>query len=478
MTDALAPPASRDAGALPPAPAGPPRPPSNPLVTGPILPTLLRLTLPNLLAMLVTALVAICETAYVGLLGTAELAAIALVFPMVMLMQMLSSGAMGGGVSSAVSRALGAGDVPRAAALAVHAVSIGLLAGVFFSLLFTLFGDGIFRLLGGRGPVLEKALTYAHVALSAAALIWLVNTLASVVRGTGNMQVPSFALLAASLLQIAVGGAAGLGFGPIPRFGLAGVAFGLVFGFGCAAVFLLWFLMSGRARITLRFAGVALNREMFLDILRVGAVAALSPLQSVLTVLIVTRLVSAYGTEALAGYGIGARLEFLLVPIAFAVGVATVPMVGMAIGARDVARARAVAWTGGIVSAAALGVIGVLVGLFPGLWAAIFTDAPDVRAVADVYLRFAGPTFGLFGFGLCLYFASQGAGKVLQPVLAGTLRLLVVILGGWLLTASAAPLWGLFALVAASLALYGAATGLGIYVTPWGPPSAAKADRA
>ena len=92
---------------------------------------------------------------------------------------------------------------------------------------------------------------------------------------------------------------------------------------------------------------MALTREMFFDILRVGALASFSPLQTVLTVLILTRLVAGFGTEALAGYGIGARLEFLLVPIAFAVGVACVPMVGMAIGARDVARARRVAWTGG-----------------------------------------------------------------------------------------------------------------------------------
>ncbi|MFZ8477816.1 MATE family efflux transporter, partial [Staphylococcus aureus] len=81
---------------------------------------------------------------------------------------------------------------------------------VFFTFAFTLFGENIFYALGGRGPVLAKAITYAHVALTAAALIWLVNTMASIVRGTGNMNVPSFTLLAASLLQIVVGGSLGL----------------------------------------------------------------------------------------------------------------------------------------------------------------------------------------------------------------------------------------------------------------------------
>ncbi len=131
--------------------------PANPLLSAPILPTLLRLTLPNLAAMLVAALVAIFETVYVGVLGTSALASIALVFPLIMLMQMLSAGAMGGGVSSAISRALGAGDEARAAALAVHALAIGALAGTFFSLLFLLFARPILATLGGSGEVLDGA---------------------------------------------------------------------------------------------------------------------------------------------------------------------------------------------------------------------------------------------------------------------------------------------------------------------------------
>ena len=442
---------------------------ANPLLRAPILPTLVRLTLPNLAAMLVIAAVAIAETIYVGILGTVELAAIALVFPMVMLMQMLSAGAMGGGVSSAISRALGSGDEARAAALALHALAIGAAAGLGFSLLFLGFGEAIFRAFGGSGAVLDKALVYAGVALTGAIAIWLVNTLASIVRGTGNMQVPSFALLAASALQIALGGSLGLGLGPIPRFGLAGVAAGLVIGSTLGAAALLWFLVSGRARITLRLRGVTLRREMFLDILRVGALASFSPLQTVLTVLILTKLVATFGTEALAGYGIGARLEFLLVPIAFAVGVACVPMVGMAIGARDVARARRAAWTGAGLAACALGLIGLVVAIVPGAWSGLFTHDPAVRAAADLYLRLAGPGFAFVGLGLVLYFSSQGAGKVLGPVLAGTVRLVLVAVGGWILAMTAAPAWTLFALVAVSMIAYGLATAGAVHLTPWGP---------
>jgi putative MATE family efflux protein len=440
----------------------------NPLLDAPILPTLLRLTLPNLAAMLVIAAVSICETAYVGILGTTQLAAIALVFPMIMLMQMLSAGAMGGGVSSAIARALGAGDIERADALASHAAVIGATAGLLFSGLFLAFSATIFRVLGGSGAVLDEALSYAHIALTAAILTWLLNTLASIVRGTGNMHVPSLTLLAASALQIVLGGALGLGIGPIPRFGLAGVASGLVVAYTSAMLFLLWFLCAGRGQLTLRFNAAALNREMFSDILKVGAVSALGPLQVVLTVLILTRLVAGFGTEALAGYGIGARLEFLLVPIVFAIGVASVPMVGMAMGAGDIRRARQVAWTAASVAIAVLGAIGLAVTLSPDLWSGLFTGDPAVRAAANLYLRWAGWGFAFVGLGLSLYFASQGAGRVLRPVLAGTVRLLVVAVGGLWLAAIAAPVWALFALVGAAMASFGLCVAAAVHLTPWG----------
>src|SRR6266404_5528038 len=222
----------------------------------------------------------------VGILGTTPLAAIALVFPLIMLMQMLSAGAMGGGVFSAISRALGAGDFARAEALALHAVVIGAAAGLAFSAIFVALGAPILRTLGGSGAVLSEARVYANIALAGAILTWLLNTFASVLRGTGNMRVPSLTLLAASGLHFALGGGLGLGIGPIPRLGLAGVATGLIVAYALAALYLFWFLRSGRGRLRLKFAVSALRREMFFDILKVGGVSSLGPFQVVLTVLI------------------------------------------------------------------------------------------------------------------------------------------------------------------------------------------------
>jgi putative MATE family efflux protein len=451
---------------------------SNPLLTGRILPTLVRLALPNVLAMTATVLVGIAETSYIGILGTEPLAAMALVFPFAMLTQMMSAGAMGGGVSSAVSRALGAGDVTRARALTLHAVAIGTVAGVLYSLLFLLFGPALYRLLGGSGRVLVEAVGYSNVLFSGAVLIWLSNSLASVLRGTGNMKLPSVTILTTSLLQIVLGGSLGLGLGPVPRLGMPGVALGQLIATATGVAVLLFYLRTNRGRLRLDFRGIALRGEMFFDILKVGALACLSPVQAVLSVLIFTALVARFGVAALAGYGIGARLEFLLIPLAFGVGVAAVPMVGMAIGADAVPRARRVARTAGGLSALMLGLIGLAVATAPELWAGLFTRDPAVLLAASQYLRFAGPGFAFFGLGLTLYFAAQGSGNVLGPVLASTLRLLLVAAGGAWLAHSGAPVAALFALVGASMTAYGLATAAAVFFTPWrgaGKPRAAAA---
>jgi putative MATE family efflux protein len=447
------------------------------LLRGPILSTLLRLAVPNVFAMVAATAVGIGETMYVGLLGKTSLAAMALVFPLVMLMQMFSSGAMGGGVSSAISRALGAAQPERARALAVHALCIGAGLGIAFAVLLWTTGPMLYRLLGGGGEVLALARSYGLWVFAAVPAVWLFNTLISLVRGSGDMRVPSAAVLAVSLVQVTIGSTLGLGLAGAPRLGMPGVALGQVIAYWVAAAVLWWFVASGRARVRLAAAGVRLQWALFQDILRVGALACLSPLVSVGTVLVVTSLVAVHGNDALAGYGIGARLEFLLVPIAFGVGVAAVPLVGMAIGARDVVRARKVAWTAGAVSAALLGTIGAVVIVAPDAWAGWFTRDAGVLQHARSYLRWAGAGFPFLGLGATLYFAAQGAGKVLAPVGAALLRLVFVVVVGGAVAGAGAP-WLLFAVVGAAMTVYGLATALGVRLTPWGPQVAVAAVNA
>lgn len=441
----------------------------NPLLTAPILPTLAALSLPNLLALGTQSLVAVAETTYIGILGTEALAAMALVFPMIMLTQMMSSGAMGGGVSSAISRALGAGDEARARALALHALIVGACMGLLFTLVFLYGGPAIYGLLGGDAAVLPRALQYSNTFFAGAVIVWFFNIFASIARGSGNMRVPSSTIIGVATLQVVLGGLMGLGYGPIPRFGLAGVAAGQILAFLAGTIMLLLYLRSRHARLRLSFTGIRLDRELFWDILKVGAISCLSPLQSILTVIVLAKFVAGFGTTALAGYGIGVRLELLLVPIAFAIGAASVPMVGMAIGAENVARARRVAWTAATASAVIIGTIGCLAALFPDFWAALFTSDANVARAAHDYLGVAGFGFAAYGFGLCLYFSSQGSGHIIGPVLGGTVRLLVVLIGGILLLKTGGDFSSFALLVTIAMIAYGASTALFVLMTRWGP---------
>lgn len=439
------------------------------LLNAPILPTLLRLSAPNVLAMVMTVLVGIAETYYVGRLGTAPLAAMALVFPFAMLTQMMSAGAMGGGVSAAISRALGASDVARAQSLLQHALVVGVGAGLLYSAVFLAGGRYFYQWLGGQGEALDEAVRYAQVLFSGALFVWLINTLASVLRGTGNMRAPSTALMLTSALQIVLSGVLSLGAGPIPALGMVGVAWGHIIATALGVLYFLGYLVTGQGRLRLALKPFVLQSSLFKDILKVGAVACLSPVQSVLAILIFTGLLAQQGTEALAGYGIGQRLEFLLIPIAFGIGVASVPMVGMAMGAGQVARARRVAWVAGGVSALNLGLIGAVVTLAPDLWAGLFTQDATVLGYARQYLVTAGPAFAFFGLGLTLYFASQGAGQVIGPVLAGTVRLLLVAGAGYALAQQQATASDFYLLVAVAMVLYGVVTAAAVWFTPWGP---------
>jgi putative MATE family efflux protein len=437
------------------------------LLTGPILPLLLKFSLPNMVAMVVTALATMAETRYVGQLGASALAGMALVFPFVMLQTMLSAGAMGGGVSSAVSRALGAGDGKSANALAVHALWISVAAGAVFLVVMETFGHALMALLGGRDDALEQALAYGEVSFAGSIFVWVVNMMSSVIRGSGNMRVPSMTLLCVAVMQVLLAGALGLGWFSLPALGMQGVAAGGVLANAVGACFLWAYLTYGPGLVRLNVRSTAWCAQHFFAILKVGLVACLSPFQTVLTILILTKLVTSFGTQALAGYGIGTRLEFLLVPIAFAVGVASVPLVGMAIGAGHVARARKVAWVAACLATALLGALGAVVAYAPDLWTTLYSQEPAVMASSAHYFLWAGPCYGLFGLGLSLYFSSLGAGRALGPVLAGTLRLLVVAVGAALLTQWDSPVWMVFALVGIGMAAYGLSTVVFIKLTPW-----------
>jgi putative MATE family efflux protein len=438
------------------------------LLEGPVAATLLRLAAPNVLVMVLQAAVSTLDAVFVGWLGSDALAGVSLVFPLVMLMQTMSAGGMGGGVASSVARALGAGRRAEADALVVHALVIAVVMAAGFTLLLERGGPALYHAMGGDGAVLASAALYSRVLFGGALAFWLFNTLGSVIRGTGNMALPASVMVGSGLVYLALSPALILGWGPLPRLGIAGAAAASVASFGLGSLALLGFLLSGRSLVRPTLRGLGLRRRLFWEILRVGAPGSLNTILTNLTVVLLTALVGPFGGAALAGYGLGARLEYLQIPIVFGLGSGLVTMVGTSVGAGHRARALRVAWIGGAMAGSITGTIGILAALFPHAWLGLFTSDPQVLAAGTRYLRIVGPCYGFFGAGLALYFASQGAGRLLWPLLSGAARLAIAAAGGFIATRwLGAGLPGLFAAMAGALVAMGLINVVAIRLGAW-----------
>jgi putative MATE family efflux protein len=436
------------------------------LLQGPIVPIMLAMAWPNVLVMLAQASTGLIETWFVSRLGLDALTGMALVFPGFMMMQMLSGGAMGGGISSAVARALGGGRKHDADALVWHAVIINLTLGVTFSALVLTFGRPLYLALGGSGESLESALRYSNVVFIATPLVWLMNGLASIIRGTGNMIVPALAVCLGVVLLIPLSPALIFGIGPIPAMGVTGAGLAVMITTAMTTSALGWYLLGGWALV--RPGALRPRLKMFVDILRVGAVASVSTLQTSLTIALLTALVGiAGGPDAVAGYGTGARLEFLLIPLAFGLGAPLVALVGTNIGAGQRDRALRVALTGGAVAFVLCETVGVAAAIWPRAWLGLFGNDPHMIATGVSYLHVAGPAYGFFGLGLSLYFASQGAGRLAWPLFAGFLRMGIAVGGGWAAWFITHDLRAVFAVLAVALVVYGSVLAAAIKAGVW-----------
>ncbi|WP_424812105.1 MATE family efflux transporter [Roseococcus sp. YIM B11640] len=437
-----------------------PRPPAGELAR-----RVLALAAPTTLLSALQVVALLIETVIAARLGRSALAGWAVVLPFSLLLGQMSAGAMGGGVVSAIARALGARKEEEASALAVHALLIALGFAAMFVVVLAVFPRTVLPWIGG--PEAAAAAVPYSIALFGFGAIpaWLANTLASILRGAGKhalaARVLNFCWIAYPILGFVLAETLG--------FGLLGLGVGFAVCFWIAAGVMALVVFSGAAgfRPDLR---VKLRWPLFRRILAVGAIACcLAFVANMATILVTARLAS-YGPVAVAAYGVSARLEFMMIPLAFGVGSALTALVGRSVGQGDWETARRTAWVGGLMALAVCSAVGVTVALFPLTFANLFASDAEVAAIAARALGFIGPAFGGFGLGMAMYFAAMGAGRMGYPVAAGLSRLGIAVGGGWLLGDQLG--WGMdgqFLAVALGVTAYGVLTAVAVRPGVWGP---------
>ena len=440
----------------------------SPLVGAPLFPTLMRLAVPGVIGSLLHMLLIVLEIFLLNRAGITALAAIATVFPLIMLAHMLSAGAIGGAISGAVARALGANDLIRAQAILRSAIFIALFGGAVMAVFVTIFGSTFFYWVGARDDVLIAANEYAQIIFFGVPLLWLFNMLCSVLRGAGAMTRAALAMASVVIVYSI------LGFWLMPsQESLVNVsdtmraaAYILLVAYAAGVVTVLALIVWSDQPV--RLSGYGFDGSTVLALLRSGLLAGTQSTATIIYALIATGLLGRFGVDWLAGYGLAVRLELVMVPVVFGIGGALIAIVGAYAGAGERARAIEVAWRGTLANIVIVGAVGFILGLNADWWCDGLGSGQEVVAHCSITLQILGPFYGFFAAGLGLYFASQGLNTLAWPVLGSLLRTLIVASGLLLLKFDwfGTPediLW----LVACAMVVYGVFVVAGLRFLAW-----------
>ena len=383
----------------------------------------LRLAAPTTLVMAVSAVSNVVYTYFVSRLGADAIAAVSLVFPVSLLAITAMAGGIGAGAASAVARALGSGQTRQASVLSGQALALSVVIGILFGLGALVGGDTLFRLMGASGPILESATLFARVLFGGAAVTFLGGMFDSVMRGEGNVRVPAIWSTTSLVLQMVCTPLFMFGFG----WGLTGAPLAMLFCQGLATAARALWVFSGRTLVRPRLFLERFTLAPATEILRVGIPAAFATSVTNLGLMLLTSVVARLGPHHLAAYGLGTRLDFLLLSFAYGFGAAVLTLVGMATGARRLDRMRAFVLSAGAITVVLLAVPGFVLCWRPDLWIGLFTDDAAIHTVGAEYFRMVGPSYPFLGISLVIAFAFQGLGRATIPMMWTILRVAGVL---------------------------------------------------
>jgi Na+-driven multidrug efflux pump len=425
------------------------------LLEEPIARTIMRLAIPNATVMAVQVLIGLLEVYFVSRLGVDALAGVAPVFPLVSLVLAVAQGAIGGGFVTTVARVLGTGRISAAGEYAWYALALAIPLGLATSAAMVALGPSLYGYMGISGKALTIARSYSSTIFAGATLMWTFNLLMTVVRGTGNLRVPVIVVCSGAVILVPLSPALIFGAFGYPGLGPSGgaVAMLLYYAFGTLAYAAYLWGKFGILKPSFRVPKLSLAPALV--ILRVGGMSAIVSATTNLTLAIVTAYVGMGGVEALAGYGAGSRLEFLLVPLAYGVGGPVGIVVSANLGAGNIERAVRASWVGVLMACSLTELIGLAAAAFPRLWIGIFSQDPSVLQVGAEYLHRVGPFFGFFGLGYVIYCAGQATRRMQASVLAALLRAAIAVLGGYLVVWLKADVTWNFVAVALGMVAFG-----------------------
>lgn len=384
---------------------------------GPIGRAILVLAVPMVLEMVMESVFAVCDVFFVSRLGAEAVATVGLTESMLTIVYALAMG-LAIGATAMVARRIGERDTDGAARAAVQAISLAVLVAVVLGVAGVITAPHLLSVMGASSGVLAIGTTYARVMLGGNATIVLLFLVNAIFRGARDAAIAMRVLWFANAINIALGPCLIFGLGPFPALGVKGAAIATNIGRGMGALFALSRLARGRSeRVAIRKKHLRIEPAVMLRLIRLSASGAVQALVGTASWIGLIRILSTFGSAALAGYTIGIRIILFALLPSWGLSNAGATMVGQALGARKPERAERAVWIAGFYNMCFLGVVGVLFAVFAQPIAQIFTSDASVIPNAVDALRIIALGFVFYAYGMVLAAAFNGAGDTMTPTI-------------------------------------------------------------
>jgi len=384
--------------------------------TAPIGRAVILLAVPMVLEMMMESVFVVADVFFVGRLGADAVATVGITESLMTIMYALAIGLSIGG-SATVARRIGEKNSEGAARAAVQSIILGVAAGVAFGVIGALFGPNLLAMMGASPDVLRTGAGFSRVMLGGSGTVVLLFLINAAFRGAGDAAIAMRVLWFANAINIILGPCLIFGLGPFPELGVMGAAIGTTIGRGSGVLFQLYHLTRPGGRLEVHARHMKFDLSVMRTILRISGSATFQNFVSTASWMGLVRILTGFGSAAVAGNTIGIRILLFAILPSLGVSNAAATLVGQNLGAGKPDRAEAAAWKAGLYNTLCLGAVGVVFFLFAPFIISFFTTDPEVASYGVSCLRIVSAGFLFFGYAMVLTAAFNGAGDTRTPTL-------------------------------------------------------------
>jgi len=382
--------------------------------TGSLNRAILLLAIPMILEMVLESLFAVVDVFWVGRLGADAIATVGLTESMLSLVMAIGFG-LSLSTTAMVARRIGEKDPGGAAVAGVQAIVIGLVFSAMVGLPCFFYGPNLLRLMGASPQIVATGSGYARIALGGGGVIMMLFLNNAIFRGAGDAAIAMRLLWVSNIINLILDPCLIFGWGPFPKLGVTGAALATFTGRSIGVLYQFYRLLRGSERIRILRSQLRVNLGVLWRLLRVSFTGILQFLIAHTSWIGLVRIVSIFGSDALAGYTIAIRiLIFILLP-SWGLSNAAATLVGQNLGAKQPERAQISVWRTGFYNMLFLGVIGVVFLVFATPVVRLFTNDPAVVPLAATCLRILSYGNIAYAYGMVMLQAFNGAGDTITP---------------------------------------------------------------